>query len=166
MARVLPFKNDDGAVPTAPPRAVRRSDLLVVVICTAVFGAEFGVVLGGVLGLLPFGASPVLHSKTPTVAAFAEADGGEAGRAHDPEGVILPPAAEPLSGPSSAPPAQVKPVAASSTALTGAKVHSHRAHVSHPARSGEGGDHHPRSYRAQHALTIGIYQPGGRAPGW
>jgi hypothetical protein len=141
--------------------------LLVAVICTAVFGTEFAVAIAGVSGLLPFRASPVVGNETPILAPDV-ADGSDARRSPDPEAMLSPRTAEPLDGPSSAPPARLGPVdnRATSTALTGAKVHRHRASVSHPARSVDGGDRHPREYRNQHALAVEIYQPGGRAPGW
>jgi hypothetical protein len=142
----------------------------VVVICAAVFGAEFAVAFGGaeVWRLLPFSASPVVRSETPTLAALDVAEGGDARRSLDPEGIIFPLAAEPLSGPSSAPPARMMPVddKANSMASTGAKVHRHRANAPHPARSANVSDRHPRSYRDQLALVNEIYQPGSRGPGW
>jgi hypothetical protein len=167
MARVFPLNDDAGAMPSAPPMAPRR-DLLVVVICAAVFAAEFGVVLGGIWGLFPVGPSSVIGGKTPSVAPLTVAEGIEVQSSPDAEGMLSAPAGEPLSGPSSAPPTQLTPVdyRVTSAALAGAKVHRHRASVSHSGPSANDGDRHLRSYLDRHAFAIRIYQPGGRLPGW
>src|SRR5260370_24028160 len=109
MVREFPLEDDDDAVPPPRPQAPRLSDLVVVVLCAAVFGGEFAVAFGGaeVWRFLPFSASPVVGSETPTLAALDVAEGGDARRSLDPEAIIFPPAAEPLSGPSSAPPARM-----------------------------------------------------------
>jgi hypothetical protein len=170
MVREFPLKDDGDAVPPPPLQAPRLSELVVVVICAAVFGAEFAVAFGGVEAWrrLPFSASPVVRSETPSSAALDVTAGGNARRSLDPEGILIPLEAEPFSGPSSAPPARMTSVddKANSTASTGAKVHRHRANAPHPARNANGGDRHPRSYRDQLALANEIYQPGNRGPGW
>jgi hypothetical protein len=162
---LLASRTDHYSLPHPPSTAPRRSNWLVAVICTVVFGAELGVAFAVVAGLLPFSESPGVEIEMASKA-------GEPWRAPAPEGSPVLPAAQPLMTSSAEPPTLLMPVTGDraepmdSEAFKAAKVRRHWAKASRAAPTVNGGKRHASNRRDQNALLAEIYQPGRRPPGW